>query len=114
MQAEGVRTWWFQAQRHLARQAFVARGEFDPVVFDRQMADIERLFRRQWQRGRESREDDAVNGQQPGSKIGHQVFTDGVVREVFQDGGGRQYVLDDADQRIHGHWLPPADEPYIV
>jgi hypothetical protein len=42
LQAEGVHTWWFHAQRNLARQAFVARGGIDPVYFDRQMADIER------------------------------------------------------------------------
>lgn len=42
LQAEGVRTWWFHAQRHLARQAFVARGGIDLVYFDRQMDDIDR------------------------------------------------------------------------
>jgi putative component of membrane protein insertase Oxa1/YidC/SpoIIIJ protein YidD len=42
LQAEGVHTWWLNAQRNLARQAFVARGRFDPSCFDRQMADIER------------------------------------------------------------------------
>ena len=42
LQAEGLHTWWFHAQRNLARQAFVARGGMDPVYFDSQMADIER------------------------------------------------------------------------
>jgi len=44
LQAEGVRTWWLHAQRHLARQAFVARGGIAPVLFDQQMADIERKW----------------------------------------------------------------------
>ena len=42
LQAEGVRTWWFNAPRNLARQAFDLRGGIDPGCFDRQMADIER------------------------------------------------------------------------
>lgn len=42
LKAEGVSTWWLQAQRKLAREAFVRRGGIDPVYFDRQMADIER------------------------------------------------------------------------
>jgi hypothetical protein len=42
LQAYGVRAWWFHAQRHLAQQAFVARGGIDPVYFDRQMNDIDR------------------------------------------------------------------------
>ena len=42
LQADGVRTWWFHAERYLARQAFVARGGIDPAYFDRQMVDIER------------------------------------------------------------------------
>ena len=42
LQAEGVRIWWFHARRHLARQAFVARGGIDPVCFDQQMDNIER------------------------------------------------------------------------
>jgi hypothetical protein len=39
---------------------------------------------------------------------------DGVAREVFEERDGRQYVLDDADRRAYGQWLPPADEPYIT
>jgi hypothetical protein len=72
------------------------------------------LFCREWRRWRESREDDAVNKQEPGRKIGHQVLSDGVAREVFEESDGRQYVLDDADARVYGQWLPPADEPNIL
>lgn len=42
LQAVGVRTWWFHAERDLARRAFVARGGIDPAYFDQQVADIER------------------------------------------------------------------------
>jgi hypothetical protein len=55
-----------------------------------------------------------VNMREPGRKIGHEVFTDGVAREVFEERDGRQHVLDDADKRMYGEWLPPADEPHIT
>jgi hypothetical protein len=42
LQAEGLDTWWFNAPRNLARQAFVARGGIDPVYFDSQMNNIDR------------------------------------------------------------------------
>jgi hypothetical protein len=42
LQAEGVHTWWFKAETEAARRAFVERGGIDPVLFDRQMADINR------------------------------------------------------------------------
>jgi hypothetical protein len=32
---------------------------------------------------------------------------------VFEERQGRQYVLDEADERMYGQWLPPADEPLI-
>jgi hypothetical protein len=72
------------------------------------------LFCREWRRWRETREDDAVNEQEPGRKIGHRVFNDGVAREVFEDADGRQFVLSDTDERVYGHRLPPADEPHIA
>jgi hypothetical protein len=25
-----------------------------------------------------------------------------------------RYMLDDADERVYGEWLPPGDELYIV
>jgi hypothetical protein len=72
------------------------------------------LFGRAWQRWQESKGGSAVSAEGPGTKIGHQLFTDVVAREVFEDRDGRQYVLDDADRRVSGRWLPPADEPYNV
>jgi hypothetical protein len=55
-----------------------------------------------------------MTSEEPDPKTGYQVFTDGVAREVFEHGDQSQYGLDDADQRIHGRWLPPADELHIV
>ena len=40
-------------------------------------------------------------------------FADGVVRPVFLDADGRQYVLDDNGQPIYGVWIY-IDEPQIV
>jgi hypothetical protein len=48
------------------------------------------------------------------SSVGQQSFTDGIEREVFEDGNGRQFVLDDAGEPVYGQWLPPVNEPYIV
>jgi hypothetical protein len=65
-------------------------------------------------RWREWRGASSKTNLEPDRKIGHQGFTDGVAREVFEDRDGCQYVLDDADERVYGQWLPPADEPHIV
>jgi hypothetical protein len=46
--------------------------------------------------------------------IGHVRFTDGAERQVNEDAGGRQYVLDDQGEPVCGVWLPPADEPVVV
>jgi hypothetical protein len=37
-----------------------------------------------------------------------------MVRKCSRTPDGRQYVLDDADERVYGEWLPPADEARIV
>jgi hypothetical protein len=52
----------------------------------------------------------------PGPIIGHCLFVDGIVRPVFLDGRGRQYVLDgDARTRVYGEWLlDDADESFVV
>ena len=42
LQAEGFSTWWLQAPRQVARDAFVKRGGIAPAAFDKQMDDIER------------------------------------------------------------------------
>jgi hypothetical protein len=55
----------------------------------------------------------------PDPIIGRVLFTDGIVRPVFRDGGGRQYVIDrDGHTRRYGAWLRPedagADAPLVV
>jgi hypothetical protein len=45
--------------------------------------------------------------------IGEVLFVDGVARPVYLDADGRQYVLDDDGQPVHGTWLY-IDEPEIV
>jgi hypothetical protein len=72
------------------------------------------LYRGRWCGWGESREDAAMRKQESGRNVGHQVFADGVAREVFEVSYGRQYVLDEADERVYGQWLPPADEPHIT
>lgn len=39
---------------------------------------------------------------------------DGIVREVFEEDGGREYVIGDDGLEIYGQWTRPADEPVIV
>jgi hypothetical protein len=38
-------------------------------------------------------------------------FTDGVWRAVYQDLGGRQYVIDGGGEPVYGVWCIPEDEP---
>ena len=41
---------------------------------------------------------------------GRALFTDGIVRPVFIDDGGHQYVIDrDGHTRRYGAWLRPED-----
>ena len=44
--------------------------------------------------------------------IGSIPFIDGVVRDVFLDTDGRQFVLDNFGQRVYGAWIF-IDEPEI-
>lgn len=37
-------------------------------------------------------------------------FVDGVLRPVFEDSPGRQYVLDDDGNRVYGIWHLPLEE----
>jgi hypothetical protein len=46
--------------------------------------------------------------------VGRRLFTDGIERDVYEDDGGRQYVLGSDGERLYGQWLPPADEPAVV
>jgi hypothetical protein len=42
--------------------------------------------------------------------IGRVLFTDGIVRPVFRDGGGNRYVIDvGGHTRCCGIWLRPED-----
>jgi hypothetical protein len=46
--------------------------------------------------------------------IAHVDFVDGVSRAVFEQLDGRQYVLDDAGDRVYGVWYIPAHPRQIV
>lgn len=47
--------------------------------------------------------------------LGHVQFSDGSRQPVYEDAAGRQYLLDEHGERVHGDWLvPDADEPMIV
>ena len=55
----------------------------------------------------------------PDPIIGRVLLTDGIVRPVFHDGAGYQYVIDrDGHTRCYGTWLRPegaaADAPLVV
>ncbi len=39
--------------------------------------------------------------------IARVLFVDGVTRDVFEDIGGRQFVLDDAGDLQYGVWILP-------
>jgi hypothetical protein len=45
--------------------------------------------------------------------IGTPEFTDGAQRAVYEDGDGRQFVIDDEGQAVYGVWLIP-DEPAAI
>jgi hypothetical protein len=55
----------------------------------------------------------------PDPIIGRILFTDGIVRPVFIDDAGHQYVINrDGHTRRYGAWLRPegaeADAPLVV
>ena len=41
--------------------------------------------------------------------LGERQCTDGVVRRVFKDERGRQFVLDDAGDKVFGVWISPEE-----
>jgi hypothetical protein len=49
-----------------------------------------------------------------GRIVGHVLFVDGVVRDVYEDADGRQWVLGYAGERVYDVWLKPVDAPEIV
>jgi hypothetical protein len=49
-----------------------------------------------------------------GRIVGRVLFVDGVVRDVYEDADGRQWVLGYVGERVYGVWLKPADKPEIV
>jgi hypothetical protein len=53
----------------------------------------------------------------PDPIIGRRLFVDGIVRPVFLDDGGSQYIIDqDGHTRVYGVWLldDGADEPLVT
>ena len=49
--------------------------------------------------------------------IAYVTFVDDTKRPVFEELGGRQYVLDDDAERVYGVWYIPPEEtnpPIIV
>ena len=46
--------------------------------------------------------------------IGPVPFVDGVTRDVYEDGDGRQWVVGYEGERVYGIWLAPANEPLMV
>ena len=55
----------------------------------------------------------------PDNVVSWTEFTDGVLRAVYEELGGRQYVIDDDDERVYGRWYYPriddgADRPMFV
>jgi hypothetical protein len=50
--------------------------------------------------------------------IAHIPFTDGINRDVFEDGTGRQYEVNDHGERVYGMWAVVEEDfpalPIIV
>jgi hypothetical protein len=46
--------------------------------------------------------------------IGRVPFTDGSERDVYEDEGGRQWVVGHDGERVYGVRVMPADEPVMV
>lgn len=49
--------------------------------------------------------------------ICYTLFTDGLMRPVFEGARGRQYVIDDDGEPVYGLWFVPRDQcdlPIIV
>jgi hypothetical protein len=42
--------------------------------------------------------------------IAHVLFTDGARRAVYLEASGKQYVLDDEGEKVHGVWYLPPEE----
>jgi hypothetical protein len=38
-------------------------------------------------------------------------FSDGVWHPVYEEGDGRQYVIDDDGEKVYGVWFIPPGEP---
>jgi hypothetical protein len=55
-----------------------------------------------------------MNQPAPDRIIGRRLFTDGAERPVYEDGDGRQYVVDDDGRRVEGVCVLPADEAAMV
>ncbi|MBM4071394.1 MAG: hypothetical protein FJ271_21020 [Planctomycetes bacterium] len=42
--------------------------------------------------------------------VAHVWFTDGAKRAVYRESSGRQYILDDDGDKVHGVWYIPEEE----
>ena len=52
----------------------------------------------------------------PDQRLGEIELVDGSRRPVFEEPGGRQYVVDDNGERVYGVWIipPDAEEPIVA
>ena len=53
----------------------------------------------------------------PDNVVAWSEFTDGVLRAVYEEPSGRQYVIDNDGERVYGVWFIPreeCDQPLIV
>jgi hypothetical protein len=49
------------------------------------------------------------------TRIGDRLFVDGIIRDVFADPDGRQFVLDNDGNPVYGVWIYiPDPDPVIV
>jgi hypothetical protein len=46
----------------------------------------------------------------PNPIIAFVLFTDGAKRPVYQEPSGKQYVIDDEGEKVHGVWYLPPEE----
>jgi hypothetical protein len=44
--------------------------------------------------------------------IAYTWFTDGVKRAVYLEASGKQYVLDEEGEKVHGVWYIPPEESF--
>jgi hypothetical protein len=45
--------------------------------------------------------------------IGHVLLVDGATRPIYQQPDGRQYILNEEGERVHGVWMIPEEESFL-